>query len=105
MIVTTRHVEEIAGLCARLGIPAELQAAGIRMHDICPGAGKNAFCCQVVRKIDSYTVMLQTNPAAASMGWEMGKERWKTLCAEEVEVCLPPEALLLLKDKNSEAMK
>ena len=108
MIVTTRHVEEIAGLCARLGIPAELQAAGIRMHDICPGAGKNAFCCQVVREIEnpfSYTVMLQTNPAAASMGWEMGKERWKTLRAEEVEVCLPPEALLLLKDKNSEVMK
>ena len=42
---------------------------------------------------------------AAPMGWEMSKELWQTLRAEEVEVCLPPEALLLLKDKNSEVMK
>ena len=53
----------------------------------------------------SHTVMGQTNPAAAPLGWEMSKERWKTLRAAEVEINLPPEVLLLLKDKNSEVMK
>ena len=42
---------------------------------------------------------------AAPMGWEMSKELWQTLRGEEVEISLPPEALLLLKDKNSEVMK
>lgn len=29
-------------------VPAELQAVGIRMHDIRPGSGKNGFRCRVV---------------------------------------------------------
>lgn len=89
-------------------VPAGIQAVGIRMHDIRPGSGKNSFRCRVVGKIEnpfSCTVMLRASPNAAPMGWEMSKELWKTLRGEEVEVCLPPEALLLLKDKNSEVMK
>ena len=90
------------------GVPAGIQAVGIRMHDIRPGSGQNTFRCRVVGEIEnpfSYTVMLQASPAAAPIGWEMSKELWQTLRGEEVEVCLPPEALLLLKDKNSEVMK
>ena len=89
-------------------IPADVKAVGIRMHDIRPGQGKNAFRCRVVGEIEnpfSYTVMLQATPAAAPVGWEMNKELWRTLRAEEIEVCLPPEALLLLKDKTKEVLK
>ena len=49
--------------------------------------------------------MLQANPSAAPIGWEMNKELWQSLRAEEVEICLPPEALLLLKDETKEVMK
>ena len=89
-------------------VPAGTKAVGVRMHDIRHGSGKNSFRCRVVGEIEnpfSYTVMLRASPAAAPMGWEMSKERWQTLRTKEVEVCLPPEALLLLKDKNSEVMK
>ena len=89
-------------------IPADTKAVGVRMHDIRPRSGMNSFHCRVVGEIEnpfSCTVMLQASPDAASMGWEMSKELWKTLRAAEVEVCMPPEALLLLKDKNSEVMK
>lgn len=89
-------------------IPADTKAVGVRMHDIRPGAGKNAFRCRVVGEIEnpfSCTVMLRASPTASPLGWEMSKELWKSLRGEEVEVCLPPEALLLLKDKNSEVMK
>ena len=91
-----------------LGIPEGVSAAGIRMHDIRSGQGKNSFRCRVAGEIEnpfSYTVMLQANPSAAPIGWEMNKELWQSLRAEEVEICLPPEALLLLKDETKEVMK
>lgn len=90
------------------GFTPEGQAVGIRMHDIRPGGGKNGFRCRVAGEIEnpfSYTVMLQANPSAAPIGWEMNKELWQSLRAEEVEICLPPEALLLLKDETKEVMK
>ena len=90
------------------GIPEGVSAAGIRMHDIRPGGGKNGFRCRVAGEIEnpfSYTVMLQVNPSAAPIGWEMNKELWQSLRAEEVEICLPPDALLLLKDETKEVMK
>ena len=89
-------------------IPPGIQAVGIRMHDIRSGRGINSFCCRVVGEIEnpfSYTVMLQASASAAPIGWELNKENWQQLRSEEIEVCLPVEALLLLKDKNSEAMK
>ena len=85
-----------------------MSAAGIRMHDIRSGQGKNSFRCRVAGEIEnpfSYTVMLQVNPSAAPIGWEMNKELWQSLRAEEVEICLPPEALLLLQDETKEVMK
>ena len=90
------------------GIPEGVSAAGIRMHDIRSGQGKNSFRCRVVGEIEnpfSYTVMLQSSPSAVPIGWEMNKDIWKSLRAEEVDICLPPEALLLLKDENSEVTK
>ena len=82
-------------------LPPETAAVGIRMHDIRPGAGKNAFRCRVAEEIEnpfSYTIMLQPLGADGTslIGWEMDKDTWRALRAEEVEVSLPPEALLLL---------
>ena len=86
-------------------IPADVTSVGIRMHDICPGQGRNSFHCRVVGEIEnpfSYTVMLQVSPSAAPVGWEMNKEIWRQLRSEEIRVCLPTEALLLLKDEKGE---
>ena len=89
-------------------IPADVKAVGIRMHDIFPGQGKNAFRCRVVGEIEnpfSYTVMLQASPSATAVGWEMNKEYWQINRREEIEVCMPPEALLLLKDETKEVLR
>ena len=84
-------------------IPDSAGAVGIRMHDICPGLGVNSFRCRVVGEIEnpfSYTVMVKPvqGNGAVPLGWEMDKETWKKLRAEELVVSFPPEALLLLQD-------
>ena len=76
---------------------------GIRMHDIHGGDGENAFRCRVVEEIEnpfSYTVMLRPVGAGDStpIGWELDKECWHELRAEEVDICLPKESILLLED-------
>ena len=76
---------------------------GIRMHDVRPGAGPNAFCCRVVKEIEnpfSFTVMLQREDAAdaSPVGWEMEKDVWNALRGETQEIHLPPESILLLKE-------
>lgn len=83
--------------------PPEAAFIGIRMHDVRPGRGKNSFRCKVVREIEnpfSYTVMLKPakSGCAAPIGWETDKETWTQLRSGEIDICLPPEALLLLKD-------
>ena len=84
-------------------IPEGMTAVGIRMHDIRPGPGKNAYRCRVVEEIEnpfSYTIMLKPTPGNCTslIGWEMDKETWKQLRREEIGISLPPEALLLLKE-------
>lgn len=78
---------------------------GIRMHSIRPAAAgeKNIFRCRVDEVIEnpfSVTVMLRRAgcPEAAPIGWEMDKDQWRSLQAEEVDICLPPEGILLLRD-------
>lgn len=88
-------------------IPADVKAVGVRMHAIRPGTGKNSFSCRVVGEIEnpfSYTVLLRASPSAAAVGWETSKEYWQTNRCEEMEISLPPEALLLLKDETKEVM-
>ena len=86
-------------------IPADTKAVGVRMHDIRPGAGKNTFRCRVVEEIEnpfSYTILLQrvNSTGASPIAWELEKAVWNKLRAPEIGVCLPPEALLLLKDER-----
>jgi len=78
---------------------------GIRMHGICHGAGENSVFCRVVEEIEnpfSYTIMLcpkETN-CRVPIGWELDKETWKKLRAEEILVHLPPQAIVLLEDNE-----
>lgn len=85
------------------GLTPETSVVGIRMHDIRLGPGKNGFRCRVVGEIEnpfSFTVMLQrvNRTDCTPIGWELEKAVWNKLRAPEVGVCLPPEALLLLKE-------
>ena len=78
---------------------------GIRMHDIKAGSGENSFRCRVVEEIEnpfSFTIMLQPLDAEGTIpvGWEMEKESWRTLRAEEVAIFLPKESLLLLEERQ-----
>lgn len=76
---------------------------GIRMHDLRPDGTENRFRCRLAEEIEnpfSYTLMLRSVDAAddALIGWETGKERWESMRADELEICLPMNALLLLKE-------
>lgn len=76
---------------------------GIRMHDICAGGRGNTFRCQVLEEVEnpfSYVIMLRPigTDTNSSIGWEMDKEIWSRIRAEEVCISLPPESLLLLKE-------
>ena len=80
-----------------------VSAVGIRMHDIRPGPGKNSYRCRVVEEIEnpfSYTIMLKPihGNGTSLIGWEMDKDTWKRIRSEEIEISLPPEGLLLLKE-------
>ena len=85
----------------------QITAIGIRMHDIRAGGGVNSFRCRVVEEIEnpfSYTVMLRPVDAARGVpiGWELSKEQWRQRKAQEVEICCPQEAILLLHEKPEE---
>ena len=89
-----------------LKIPAtdrKIEAVGIRMHDIVPGPGENSFLCPVVEVAEnpfSVTIMVQVRPDAMPIGVELSKERWKQLENDNLQICLPPEKLLLLQERN-----
>jgi molybdate transport system ATP-binding protein len=76
---------------------------GIRMHDVLPGEGENAFRCRLAEEIEnpfSYTLMLRNAdaPDALPVGWETDKAAWRALRAEELTIRLPKESLLLLRE-------
>lgn len=84
-------------------LPPDITSIGIRMHDVVPGPGENCFRCRVVEQIEnpfSYTLLLEPVGAVCKdpLGWSVSKEMWQTDHAEEVEVCLPTDALLRLRD-------
>ena len=81
----------------------KIEAVGIRMHDIVPAPGENSFLCRVVEVVEnpfSVTVMVKARPDAMPLGVELPKERWKQLQADTLQICLPPEKLLLLQERN-----
>lgn len=84
-------------------IPDHVGFVGIRMHDVRLGSGENAVRCKVTEVIEnpfSVTVMLRPLGATDTtpIGCEMGKDIWTKWQDDEVDICLPPESLLLLED-------
>ena len=76
---------------------------GIRMHDLRPGDGENAFRCRLAEEIEnpfSFTLMLRPvdQPDSAPVGWETDKETWRALRSDELTIRLPKEFLLLLNE-------
>ncbi|MBQ7801548.1 MAG: ATP-binding cassette domain-containing protein [Oscillospiraceae bacterium] len=81
----------------------QVTSIGIRMRRIRPAPGENTFRCKVVAEIEdpfSYTAMLRPIGAdeGAPLGWLMDKDKWLQIRSDEVEICLPPESVLLLHD-------
>lgn len=75
---------------------------GIRMHDISYGEGDNGCRCRVTDVIEnpfSYTVMLEPKECeeASAIGWEVEKEKWQRIKADEIFISLPSKDILLLK--------
>jgi len=84
-------------------IPEDTTAVGIRMHDIRHGIGPNSYRCRVVDVVENpftYTVFLKpvSGKPRMPLGWELNKDVWKAIHAEEITISIPPEALLLLKE-------
>ncbi|MGN0349588.1 MAG: sulfate/molybdate ABC transporter ATP-binding protein [Roseburia sp.] len=85
------------------GQVGEAAAIGVRMHDICQRGGENSFLCRVADEIEnpfSYTIMLKPDGKedSAPFGWELEKESWEKIRAKTVEITIPPEAILLLRE-------
>lgn len=82
----------------------EADRIGIRMHDITHGTGgANDLRCRVVSVTEnpfSYTVMLQPTDApnnAQPIGWETDKTLWQRIAAEEIDITIDPQKIILLK--------
>ena len=73
------------------------------MHDIRQGVGQNSYRCRVVDVVENpftYTVFLKSviGSPRMNLGWELNKDIWRTIQAEEITISIPQEAILLLKD-------
>lgn len=94
------------GIClSAREIPDSIAYVGVRMHELRLGGGINSFRCKVAQVIEnpfSVTVMLQPpgNEGTAPIGLETDHETWQRHRADEVEICMPAEALLLLEGDN-----
>ena len=93
------------GVTLRTVPPLEgVTAVGLRMHDVRLGPGEvNSFRCRVAEEIEkpfSWTLMLLPlgTECTVPIGCEVEKEVWQARRAAEVEVHIPPEAILRLKD-------
>ena len=83
----------------------EAKFIGIRMHSVTNEIhDENSFECKVSQVIEnpfSFTVMLIPKNARENsrpIGWEMEKALWHNVKNETVNIYLPPESLLLLRE-------
>lgn len=98
-------------LAADWGIPLRLPAPlgnctalGVRTRDIRPGPGENGFRCRVAQVVENpFSVTLTLfpvgHPCTTPLGWEVERSLWETLKTPEVEIHIPPHAILCLKEK------
>ncbi|MCC8121398.1 MAG: ABC transporter ATP-binding protein, partial [Oscillospiraceae bacterium] len=77
--------------------------AGIRTPDLSHEGTENRVRCRIESEIEnpfSVTVTLQPcgGHGGEGIGWRVDKQLWQSIRADTVEVCLPPESILLLKE-------
>ena len=81
----------------------EIKSLGIRMHKVRMGQGENHIRCEVVEEIEnpfSYTLMLKAlgRNATQTFGWSVSREVWEANRTDYVDIHIPQEAILLLRD-------
>ena len=103
-VIDANHAEALDwGITLTFPVKPGIDAVGIRMHAVQPGPGENAFRCRVAEVIEnpfSITVMLRpvnAEEGKTAIGWEMEKQMWQALSAEEITAHFPPESILQLK--------
>ena len=103
-VIDEKHAEALDwGITLKFPVRPGTEAVGVRMHAVLPGPGENAFRCKVTEVIEnpfSVTMMLRPIDAGEeknAIGWEIEKQMWQSLSAEEITVHLPPESILQLK--------
>ncbi len=84
-----------------------IDAIGVRMHDIKPGQGENTFPCQVVEEIEnpfSYTLMVRPldAPHAKPIGVEIQKENWQKQRGSLLDISISAASILPLRDDTRE---
>ena len=81
----------------------EIKSLGIRMHKVRPGTGENHIRCEVLEEIEnpfSYTLMLKPEGrnALQTFGWSVSRETWEAGRTNYVDIHIPQDAILLLRD-------
>ena len=81
----------------------EIKSLGIRMHKVRMGPGENHIRCEVMEEIEnpfSYTLMLKPEGrnALQTFGWSVSRETWEAGRTNYVDIHIPQEAILLLRD-------
>ena len=81
----------------------EIKSLGIRMHKVRAGQGENHIRCQVVEEIENpfaYTLMLKPlgSRASQTFGWSVPRETWEAGRTDYVDIHIPQDAMLLLRD-------
>ena len=81
----------------------EIKSVGIRMHKVKAGPGENQIHCRVAEEIEnpfSYTLMLkpETGNGTQAFGWSVPRDIWEAQRAEMIEIHIPMDAILLLRD-------
>ena len=98
------------GICLKTASARpEATHVGVRMHDVHilePGKMPrreekvNIFRCRVTEEIEnpfSYTVMLLAEGGREPFGMEVNKHKWDACRRQELDVYIPPQAVLLIK--------
>ena len=81
----------------------EIKSLGIRMHKVRMGPGENYIRCEVVEEIEdpfSYTLMLKPQGSCSpqAFGWSVSREIWEANRTDYVDIHIPQDAILLLRD-------
>lgn len=84
-------------------VPETVRYAGIRAHylEVKTESGVNTFCMEVVKVIEdtfSYLIMVRRQGTQAELiRWELDKEKWHSIAAEQLYLYFPPDKIMLME--------